>query len=320
MTAFQPELTDNIYWPWPTGAYIVEMEIGDNDFGYVPDGGECTSSGYCNLPDIPGGGVMEVWANVYIEPDMDTDLTGQLLDQRVCVDADNTATYACTRFEGEIQSQTGLRIEKDDLGEAIVAGGQPLQYVITVWNSGPSDAYGVTIDDIPLLPGLSLWGDLVPGDRPMFCVDDSCIIPILRADESVEIYATVVADPTTAVGPDQDANEACIVGVNYVNDWILPPLPTCVTETTDVLVEADLAIDKRGPLTVTASATFAYTITVWNNRAVGCDGRDGDGYAALRRELCERAASPSCAASGGLVTCGTVRPGGVEQPGDRAGW
>ena len=32
----------------------------------------------------------------------------------------------------------------------------------------------------------------------------------------------------------------------------------------EVIAEANLAIDKRGPLTVTAGSEFAYTVTVWN--------------------------------------------------------
>ena len=68
----------------------------------------------------------------------------------------------------EIISRVTLGIEKDDVDEYIVAGGQPELYIITLWNEGPSDAFDVQVTDFPYLPYFHLNGtDLTPGDQPM---------------------------------------------------------------------------------------------------------------------------------------------------------
>ena len=55
VTAYGVELTDQIRRPHPRGARIVDMQITDSSFGYVPLGGECIDAGFCNLPDLPPG-------------------------------------------------------------------------------------------------------------------------------------------------------------------------------------------------------------------------------------------------------------------------
>ncbi|MEZ4831704.1 MAG: hypothetical protein R2873_06800 [Caldilineaceae bacterium] len=58
-------------------------------------------------------------------------------------------------MSAEIERVTDVAIRKDDLGNDLVAGGAPVQYIITVWNeNGPSTAYDVTVR-----------GDLLPGFR-----------------------------------------------------------------------------------------------------------------------------------------------------------
>jgi uncharacterized repeat protein (TIGR01451 family) len=168
-----------------------------------------------------------------------------------------------------VASDVNLSIIKDELGVDIMAGGDPVLYTIVVYNSGPSDAYNVVITDTPTSPHFSLLGDLEPGDLPMACLGDTCVIPVLEADQSMKIYATLAAASDTPPGV-QEANTACIAAVDpmigEVNNQPNPDaLPICDSEDTNVTVAADMSIIKTGPLTVTAADVFTYTVEVHNN-------------------------------------------------------
>ncbi len=267
VTAFGPELTDNIRRPW-TGVRIVNFRILNTSFGYAITGGECSDAGFCNLPDLPPGESLTVRARVEIDPDLDTDRTGLALEQFASVEADN-AGIEWTAVTGDITSQVTLSIQKEDLVDYAVAGGDPVLYVMTVRNTGPSHAYNVVVNDTPAAPWFTLVGDLEPGNRPMLCSGDSCTITRLEAGASLEIYAALVAAPDTPPGV-QLANTACIEEaapyIEIVNGLPNPDLlPLCANERTKVRVAADLAIDKTGPLTVTTGSVFSYTVTVYNS-------------------------------------------------------
>jgi uncharacterized repeat protein (TIGR01451 family) len=262
VTAYDVELTDNIYVPFPTGAQIVDFIIVANSFGYAPDGGECTSGGYCNLPDLPVGGWIWVIASVQIDPDYDTDLTGMPLYQTACAEADN-AGLACDATLDPITSAVNLGIQKDALAGMALVGGDPIQYVITVWNTGPSDAFNVVVTDTAQTY-FSLVGGLVPGNQPMDCsAGDSCTIPVLRAGESVEIYASLEVSSDAPAGLLL-ANNACITQVDPAIEGVIPALPICDAESTEVVVEADVSLAKTATPTALAGGTIDYDLFVYN--------------------------------------------------------
>lgn len=180
------------------------------------------------------------------------------LDQRACVEADNAAS-TCAAVEGEIISDVNLGIESNELGESMVAGGDPNHFVISVWNNGPSDASNVVVTDTPFAPYFQLVGNLEPGSQPMSCEAGTCTIPRLKAGQSFEIYATIAARADTPPG-NHDVNQVCITAVDA--DRSNTP---CSTDASTIVVLADLTLQKQAAATVFAGETLTYTLTVVNN-------------------------------------------------------
>ncbi|MBN1315671.1 MAG: DUF11 domain-containing protein [Anaerolineales bacterium] len=231
----------------------------------VADQGSCTLAGACDLGDIAVDATVTIELVGVVAADT---ASGAVLQNTAMLQSDTPfgpASVTSATWDTTIETEASLIVEKDDLGDFIVAGGDPLQYIITVYNDGPSDAIDVVVEDTPLLTGLSLNGSLEPGNQMMSCSGNTCTIALLAAGESVEIYANIIADPSTPEGANQDANQACITGATVDN--LLTPSGACNVETTDVVVSADVAIDKRGPTEVFTGVTgsFDYEITVWNN-------------------------------------------------------
>lgn len=256
--AFDLLLIDNVNARSPVdllGARIVNMSILGQPAGLCSDGG------LCRIDQLAAQESVTVLATVLV----DADSMSSEVRQQACIAAANAET-TCAAVTAEIERVTDVRIRKDDLGNLLVAGGAPVQYIITVWNEdGPSTAYDVVVRD-DMFPGFVLVGDLEPGNQRIDCPDipgagdNVCIIRALRPGDSVELYATVaaVADAVDAV--ETPVNQACIVEIDGV------PLaePVCDTESTNVVTQADLALVKNAPATVGAGDLITYTIDVSN--------------------------------------------------------
>ncbi len=239
----------------PQAAQVVGMSILGQPLGQCNDGGSCF------IEQLAAQESVAVLARVWIDPGTPS----SEVRQQSCVTADNAAS-TCAALTAPIATVTDVHIRKDDLGNVLVAGGAPVQYIITVWNeTGPSTAYDVVVSDT-LLPGFSLIGDLEPGNQRIDCPnipnasDTVCIIRSLRPGESVELYATVVADPDAAAAVETPVNRACVIEIGGVA--VTEPL--CDIESTSVSTSADLALTKNATATVGAGERITYTIDVVN--------------------------------------------------------
>ncbi len=213
---------------------------------------------------------------------------------------DADPTEAVATWDTDVTTEAWLYISKDDEGNSIMAGGDPINYYIVVWNDGPSDAYNVVITDA-VQAGFVLNSDLIAGDQyegmGITCTGDTCTIDQLPAGEDVLFIATVTALSSTEEGADVEANEACIA--SYTADvkggtW-------CDLELTDVLNEADLVLNKTATPTTTAGRTIDYVLTVTN--AGPSDATDIVIVDTLPVPVVFESASPACIYNAGTVTC-----------------
>lgn len=134
VTARQPQVTQNLFAPFPRGAQVVDLAIvpGSSTFGYVATGGECSDSGVCQLPDLPPGGALLLQATLAI----DADQGDSALEVRSCLRALNAA-QDCAAFRLPIGRQADLRLNQSALTPQIAPGAPALLH-IEVANNGPS--------------------------------------------------------------------------------------------------------------------------------------------------------------------------------------
>ena len=134
VTARQPQVTQNLFAPFPRGAQVVDLAIvpGSSTFGYVATGGECSDSGVCQLPDLPPGGALTLQATLAI----DADQGDSALEVRSCLRALN-ATQDCAAFRLPIGRQADLHLNQSALTSQI-APGTPALLRLEVANNGPS--------------------------------------------------------------------------------------------------------------------------------------------------------------------------------------
>lgn len=117
--------------------------------------------------------------------------------------ANNSARYTYV-----VDGSVTLSVDKTALASELVAGGEEALYRILTHNAGPSDAYGLVVTDT-VDAGLTLLA-LEPGPAgPMTCADGRCVLEVLPAGETYEVYARVAAPATTAAGTY--TNTACAV-------------------------------------------------------------------------------------------------------------
>ena len=158
----------------------------------------------------------------------------------------NSASQSVT-----ITAQADLSIAKT--GPGSVNAGQNVVYTVTVTNSGPSSATGVTVTD-PAPPGLTFVSNS-GGCTSAY----PCALGTLTNGQSVAITSTYSTSPggggvtvnniATVSSPASDPNS----GNNSAS------------AVTTINASADLSITKSGPAFSTAGSPIVYTITVTNN-------------------------------------------------------
>ena len=268
--AHHPTLTDNIFNPVPTGAWLVDFALvrGGNNFAYAVQGGECTDSGFCNLPDLPAGGFIIAQVTVQIAADQGN---GEDLDQHVCIQADN-AQQSCTNHKLDILSQATVALHTRSLFEplAIGAAGGDEVYILSIQNQGPSTAAhtiithtlppGVTVATTPTVAGAYATPIACVGNQSAVLV---CQVAQLPAGATIEIYVPAeVSDPLPYCGGHLTAQTL----LSYQDDSHgRQTVQAAVTN--QVVCHATLAVQQTGPALIPFGATYRYVITVPNTSA-----------------------------------------------------
>ena len=205
---------------------------------------------------------------------------------------DNSDTATTT-----VSAKVDLSVSKADSPDPAIAG-TVLSYVVTITNTGPSDATGVTVIDV--LPAGASYVSATPEQGG--CTGTTtitCSLSGLAANASTTVAIQVGVNSSTTgtmtnaasvVGNEQDSN-----GANNTT-----------TALTTVNAEADLSVTKQGPTGQAISGTsMSYVLTVTNSGPSDATGvtftdtlPEGVTYAT------SSLGSPACVESTGTVTCG----------------
>jgi uncharacterized repeat protein (TIGR01451 family) len=288
----------------------------------IVGGGACTDDGQqvsCPLGDVQPGVPQRISVTGTLAPDASGTLTNQATVGSGTSDpdtGDNTGSSAVP-----IAPTADLRI-----GKAITSGppvaGDPVTFVITVSNDGPSDGTGVRVADT--LPDTVLTASaLVAGDG-------SCIVQGQRLDCEL---ATVPAGTTrriTVTGTlAQSVGDLLTNTATVAADTTDPdPGNNSSTASDAVTGSADLSVSKTGPDSAVAGGPVSWTLAVHNAGPSDASGvqladaaPDGVTGYAVSVDGGAECADPSGCALGTIPAGGAVRltATGTLDPGHRAG-
>ena len=215
----------------------------------------------CNLGDLDVGEGQTITIEVLVDQNLPD---GLVLFNRAEVTSDNFDPDNANNIATEsttIASEPGLSVIK--VADPFVAtAGMPLDYTITVNNTGSSDAhnlivtddlpFGVTFQDAQVAVGAGTCANLPAGTV-------TCQLPLLQAGEYAEITVSVFVEPDPALCGTTLRNY-----VDVVSDE--DPQGAFYELFTDVECDADLAIQKTvEPQKQNAGEQVKYTIQVTNN-------------------------------------------------------
>ena len=161
-----------------------------------------------------------------------------------------------------VQAVSDLAVSKT--GPASLTAGANGTYVITITNSGASDAQSVSVND--LLPaGMTFVSQSETSGDPVFTLSNS-------GNQITDTIATLAAGATAHL------SVVAKIGANVADGTTLIQSASATTATnesstannsasvnTTVHTAADLAVTKTGPTTAVAGTDAGYTITVTNN-------------------------------------------------------
>ena len=181
--------------------------------------------------------------------------------------ANNTKTECTT-----VNRQIDLVVVKTESADPVVAGSgsNNLTYLITVTNSGPSDATNVVVRDV-LTTTTGLTGPIIynyTGDTSFNIVTGSTgdwTIPSLPAGQSRTLSIQMTAGPATPVGTNTWGDTATVTGssetrINTGND--------SVTVLTSIARQVDLKIGKTESIDPviagSGSGNLTYVVTITN--------------------------------------------------------
>lgn len=165
-------------------------------------------------------------------------------------------------------SQADLSIEKSSSPKPYVAG-SALTYIITVFNSGPTNVIGATVRDVipEVLTGVT-WTSAVNGSATVTAGgsgignDLSASINISSGVGNSVTFTVTGTVPSGATGPI--VNTATVAPPADVTDPV--PGNNTATDVNPIVRQADLAITKvSSPNPYVAGSTLTYTLTITNN-------------------------------------------------------
>ncbi len=134
-----------------------------------------------------------------------------------------------------------------------------LTYTVTVANSGPSDAGGITVTEALVLPAGVTIESITPSAGSF--TDPTWTIGTLAANAQATLTVVLTADASTATGTDVICNTATLATVDESQSSTANDSDS---ECTSVVRSADLAITKVDAEDPPSGSTVFYTVTVEN--------------------------------------------------------
>jgi uncharacterized repeat protein (TIGR01451 family) len=259
-------LVDNIGPSMASNVVVTDTHVSEGGFNFGPIS---TTQGFCgapvagvvtcNLGDLDAGDratiSVGVWSNEA------GDINDCASAESATPDPNNGNNQACDGVN--VVAEADLAVSKTDSPDPVVAG-TSLTYLVTVSNSGPSNAVNVVVEDVlpagvsieSVAPSAGSCNSGVPGDAalPTTCTFGSIAS---GASESITIVVGVAPDFLGLLTNDVSVSSDSMDSNNANN---------LATTSTTVVANADLSVSKSdSPDPVIAGETLKYTVTVSNN-------------------------------------------------------
>jgi LPXTG-site transpeptidase (sortase) family protein len=273
------------------------------------DGDNTNPAAFTDTVDLPAGSSITYSVTVTIPSSATGDLTNtvSVTPPAGVTDTDNTNN---TATDTDTQnSQAAISVTKDDGVTQYVPGGT-LTYTITVTNTGPSDALGVSVtDNIPAQFTSWTWTCLSSSGGASGCTtysgsgDFTDSIDLAGPFSSSITYQVVAQVASSATG-----NLTNTVTISHPADST--PDDNTASDTDTPNPQADLAVTKDDGVTVIApDSTITYTITVTNN---GPSDANGATVSDPKPSQIDTWTWVCTASSGGATGCDGYGPGNAD--------
>ena len=280
-----------------SGVTVSDTLTSELTFSAAASSPECTATGQavtCAIGTVASGSQKTLTVAVRVASSVPEGAILLNLAMVAGTESDPDSSNNFSTVFTPVTRETDLAISKTESTDPVSAGGS-FSYNIKVTNNGPSDASGVTVND--LLP-LELTFDAGPG---CFATDQfvTCTIGDLPSGSNTTMIVSVIVG---SLVPDGSVvtNTANVTGNE--TDPVLANNRS--TETTSVNVAADLAIvkdDSADP--VIAGTSFSYTIEVTNNGPSDATVVTVSDTLPTGLTFKESGSSEGCSAVGQVVTC-----------------
>jgi uncharacterized repeat protein (TIGR01451 family) len=228
---------------------VVVNDPTPSGLNFVSNTGACAGGYPCTLGTLAPLQTVVITTTFFVPPSY----ASPTIDNTASVTStstDSNATNDSTTVTSGGASNANVGISKS--GPATVTAGQNITYTITVTNTGPSDAAGVSVSDTPA--GINFVSN--SGD----CTTSfPCALGTVPAGQTRTITATFNVPLTS---PSSVSNTATVSA--STPDSSSSNNTSSVTTTVNP-ANADLSITKSGPASVVAGQNISYTIAVTNN-------------------------------------------------------
>lgn len=235
------------------------------------------------------------------------DVTGSQHDPN---SANNAAAIDTT-----VQSSADLRIAKTDSPDPVVLGND-LTYTITVTNSGPGSATGVTMTD-PLPASMNfVFVASTSGSCSQSSSTVNCDLGTLAPGAAARITIKVTPTVTTPSAADAISNTATVAGDAFVVDPKISNNSASASTRVYDPTWADVSVTKTDSADpVVLGDNLTYTVTATNHGpAIATGVSTTDTLPGSVTLVSATSASGTCSGSGGTVTCaiGNLAVGGSD--------
>jgi uncharacterized repeat protein (TIGR01451 family) len=253
----------------------VNVELPDNStyMAATASSGSCAEDGgvlTCDLGDLPQGVSPTIQLSVLVDAGSGGEELVNTSEVESAPDAGaptpelNPSNDVSTVTQ-TIASRSSLTLEKEITGSALTAG-DPVEYVLTVGNDGPSDADNMSVTDA-LAPGTTFSSATPSGDGT--CSDAT---PVVCTWPSVPVGATRTVNLVADVPPDIAAgtvltNEAAAASDSFNDQEGTDSATGTVTGSADLSIEKTISPDPAVP-----GDTVAFTLTARNDGPSTAEG------------------------------------------------
>jgi len=207
------------------------------------------------VADLPADSAMTIFISGATAPAF----SGTIYNRAVV--GDGTVEVSSNTLRTNVVNQPALQVNKS--GPAEIAAGQPITYVISVTNAGPSTAIGAVIsDEIP--PGISnvTWSAKAGGAAVINGGD------IANAGGNVSLTANIPAGGGNSILitvkgiVEQNAGGSLTNVVSATPDGGAPVTATAVS---NIVNQPGVRIQKSGPGSIAGGSLITYTLNVYND-------------------------------------------------------